>query len=204
VKIGTVIYDRTVWDQYLGPSIGGLTDPVDVLAVDNSANKLTKNVASLYNVILSLEGHDVTILAHPDITFDSDFISSLAAVLESLAGSDWGALGIVGRADGGEYIWGKSISTPVEVCTLDSCFIVTRSSLGFTFDESNFDEFHCFVEDYCLQVKSAGFTVMVVPIRAKHHSASLKIKGKGWGSHRKYRQRLNRKWRKSFPSIMTT
>ena len=62
-----------------------------------------------------------------------------------------GAVGIVGRAWEGDYVWGHEIDTPEAVCTLDSSFLLTRTDLGLTFDDSRFDEFHCFVEDYCLQ-----------------------------------------------------
>ena len=42
------------------------------------------------------------------------------------------------------------------MCTLDSCFVLTRTDLGLAFDATRFDQFHCFVEDYCLQCHADG------------------------------------------------
>lgn len=204
MRIATVIYDRSTWDAYLGPSIAGLSESVPVLAVNNAQNSVSTNIAQIYNTLLSIDGPDITAFMHPDVTFGSDFAREVQDSISLLQERRWGALGIVGRSDGGDYVWGSGVDVPTEVSTLDSCCLITRASFGIRFDSSRFDEFHCFVEDYCLQVRNAGLEVLVLPIDVQHHSATLSHRGKAWGAYRRYRKRLDRKWRKRFPSIMTT
>jgi hypothetical protein len=118
-------------------------------------------------------------------------------------GANWGALGIVGRSWEGDYVWCHEIDAPTRVCSLDSCSLITRRSFGTRFDQKRFDEFHCYVEDYCFQVQAAGYGVYVIPTTARHGSATKSVKGAQWGKFKKYRRRLGWKWRRRFGEIFT-
>ena len=52
--------------------------------------------------------------------------------------------------------------------------MLTRTALGLEFDAKRFDQFHCFVEDYCLQCHAAEYGVWVVPAVATHANATFK------------------------------
>jgi hypothetical protein len=205
LSIGVVFNDEAVLDRDLRPSIAKVSRRVRALEVSNVDNVVSTNIASLYNVLLRVMGPDVTALLHPDVAFDEHFVDDLFAAVETLerAGKSWGALGIVGRTWSGEYVWCHEIQSPVQVCSLDSCSLITRRSLGMTFDHRRFDEFHCYVEDYCLQAQARGHEVYVFPANAQHNSATMKALGSQWGSYRKYRRRLKWKWRRRFGQIFT-
>ncbi len=206
VSFASVVYDHEVAAQHLVPSLDGLTEPVQRLLLLNEGNGLTTNLASLYNVLLRIDGPPLKAFVHPDVSFDPDFVTRLAAGIEAIeeAGGHWGAIGIVGRAwEGGDYVWCYEIDEPRPVCTLDCCFMLTRTALGLEFDAKRFDQFHCFVEDYCLQCHAAEYGVWVVPAVATHANATFSRLGARWGGYDGYRKRLDRKWRRRFPGFTT-
>jgi hypothetical protein len=205
LTIGVVFNDEAVLDTYLRPSLEKVDGRVRAVEVSNVGNALTTNIASLYNVLLQMTGPDVVALLHPDISFEEGFVRDLFSAIEALErrGEPWGALGIVGRTWTGEYLWCYEVTEPVRVCSLDSCSLVTRPSLGIRFDQRRFDEFHCYVEDYCLQSQAAGYGVYVFPTTGRHGSATKSVKGSQWGKYRSYRRRLGLKWWRRFGRIYT-
>jgi hypothetical protein len=205
ISIASVVHDGRVAEQYLLRSLEALEEPVQRLVLSNADNALTKNLASLYNVLLRLEGPTRRAFVHPDVTFGPDLVTRLSSAMDDMeaAGSPWGAIGIVGRAWEGEYVWGHETDAPQPVCTLDSCFLLTRTDLGLEFDAEHFDQFHCFVEDYCLQCHATGRGVWVVPVAAWHASATYNELGSRWGGYDRYRKQLDKKWRRRFPNLTT-
>ena len=205
ISIASVIHDPLVADHHLLRSLEGLEEPTQTLLLSNADNALTTNLASLYNVLLRLDGPVRRAFVHPDVSFDSDLVARLSAAIDDLeaAGAPWGAIGIVGRSWEGAYVWGHEIDAPRPVCTLDSCFVLTRTDLGLAFDATRFDQFHCFVEDYCLQCHAEGRGVWVVPAAAWHASATYNELGSRWGGYDRYRKQLDKKWRRRFPNLTT-
>ena len=205
LSLASVFHDRAVADRYLVPSLEALEEPVQALLLSNVGNQLTTNLASLYNVLLRIDGPASRAFAHPDVSFAPDFADRLVTAVDELeaAGARWGAIGIVGRAWEGDYVWCHELGSPAPVCTLDSCFVLTRTDLPLTFDEKRFDQFHCFVEDYCLQCHAESLGVWVVPAAATHASATYTKLGSRWGGYDRYRKRLDRKWRRRFPGFTT-
>ena len=206
LSFASIVSDRDVAERFLLPSLEAVEEPVQTLLLSNVDNELTTNVASLYNVLRHLDGPVLRAFVHPDVTFAGDIVVRLASAVEELetAGARWGALGIVGRAWDGAYVWCHELDSPAPVCTLDSCFMLTRTDLPFAFDAGRFDQFHCFVEDYCLQCHDSGYGVWVVPASASHDGATFREHGSRWGRYDRYRKRLDRKWRKRFPGLTTT
>ncbi|MEW6213033.1 MAG: hypothetical protein AB1631_32220, partial [Acidobacteriota bacterium] len=115
----------------------------------------------------------------------------------------WGAMGIVGRTWDGKYVWCHEVQEPTPVCTLDSCSLITTRSHGIMFDQNRFNEFHCYVEDYCLQCHAQNLGVFVFPTAAHHGSATKNVRGSAWGRYGKYRRRLKLKWWRKFDAIYT-
>jgi hypothetical protein len=206
VSFASVVHDREVAERYLLPSLSALPESAPTLMLSNAENALGTNLALLYNVLKRLEGPTLRAFVHPDVTFGSDLVERLREAIASIAAqaTPWGALGIVGRAWDGEYVFCHEIDAPVPVCALDSCFLLTRLELGLDFDARRFDELHCVVEDYCLQCHEAGYGVWVVPATAAHQDATYHREGSHWGNYDRYRKRLRRKWRRRFPGLTTT
>jgi hypothetical protein len=205
ISIASIVHDPLVAERYLLPSLEALDEPVQRLVLSNIDDALTTNLASLHNVLLRLDGPTRRAFVHPDVTFDPDLVVRLAGAVDDLeaAGSPWGAVGIVGRAWEGDYVWAHELDAPRPVCTLDSCFVLTRTDLGLAFDEKEFDELHCFVEDYCLQCHAEGRGVWVVPAAAWHANATYNELGARWGKYDRYRKQLDKKWRRRFPNLVT-
>jgi hypothetical protein len=206
VSFASVVNDHAVADRYLLASIAALDEPAPVFALSNVGNELGMNLARLYNVLKRVHGPPLRVFAHPDVTFEGDLVQRLLAAIAQLEarGASWGALGIVGRAWEGEYVWCNELEEPAPVSTLDSCFLATRTNLGLDFDDDRFDELHCFVEDYCLQCHAAELGVWVLPATATHEDVTFSRMGSRWGSYDRYRKRLDRKWRKRLPGFTTT
>ena len=206
MSFASVVLDPDVASRYLVASLEALDEPAPSFLLSNADNELGTGVARLYNVLKRLDGPSLRAFLHPDVTFAPDFVSRVAAAVSWLdeRRASWGALGIVGRAWDGAYVWCYDVAEPKEVSTLDSCALVTRTDLGIDFDAERFDGLHLFVEDYCLQCHAAGLGVWVIPATAGHESSTFSTEGSRWGRYDRYRRRLERKWRKRYPGLMTT
>jgi len=111
-----------------------------------------------------------------------------------------GSLGVVGAGS----VWAHSKIDLVSP-TCDSCLIVVDADREERFDEE-FDGYHLYVEDYCMQVGGAR----LIQIDARegtgqlfydgryfvHHSQTLRRRGCAWGDYGKYKLKLNKKWKK--------
>lgn len=205
VSVGTVYNDCEVLESHLLSSLREIVSPVDTLLLNNTGNLVTNNIASIYNMLLKLEGPEYLALLHPDISFKEHFFADVMTAIETLSrsGKKWGALGIVGRSWEGDYLWCHHVSEPTPVCTLDSCSLIISRSNGLSFDDKRFNEFHCYVEDYCLQCHDKGLGVFVVPTVARHGSATKNVRGSAWGKYRRYYWTLRLKWWRKFRQIYT-
>jgi hypothetical protein len=208
ISFACVINDRTIAEANVMRSLAGLeaSTPVTALLLDNESNILGRRTASLYNLLLRLDGPRYRIFCHADVTFPPDFARRALTTIQTLeeGGLPWGALGVVGRAWDGEYTWCHDVQEPAAVCSLDSCCLIVDVSQGLTFDDKTFDEFHCYVEDYCLQCHSRNLGVYVIPGEFSHVAATFQSLGSNWGKYRRYRRRLDRKWKHEFDRVLTT
>lgn len=208
--IGWISHDKEVHSRLLGPSLSALLGEFDTIQTTDSLMP-----AQNYNTIIRESETPYVCLTHQDATFSPDLLSCLEKTIESLDDS-WGALGMVGVTDLGEYKWSKKDSI-FQVDTLDCCFLVIKRDSGVFFDEETFNDYHLYVEDYCAQLKSQGksaFTILTdaceSPFNAtysresgsylRHHSATVAKRGYCWGKYREYREKLEKKW----PGIKTT
>lgn len=200
-------HNRDILERDLMPSVAGLHEPVRLIALNRNAkgNRFGKRIAAFFNFILTLDGPDLVLFAHPDVNFGPDFTPRIRETVQSFvqAGTPWGAMGIVGRTWKGDYRWGRDSEKAEEVCTLDCCAVVLSRSSRLRFDTLLFNEFHCYVEDICMQAHAAGRKVCVIPAQADHNSATMRAIGAQWGRYRLYRRILQLKWYTRFPSIMT-
>ena len=207
LSVACAVHDPVLAEAHLLPSLDALDDPRPTrLLLDNEGNRLGTNLARLYNVLLGLEGPSARAFLHPDVRLAPDFATRVTRTIEALdaRGTQWGALGVVGRAWGGSYIAAHELDGPAPVCTLDACCIVIDARHGLRFDDQTFDELHCHVEDYCLQCHDAGLGVLVIPAELEHLSATSSARGTRWGSYDVYRRRLDEKWDDRYPTLQTT
>ena len=133
----------------------------------------------------------VAAIVHADTAFGPGAIAALAAA----ARSESQLTGIVGRSMDPvrPYVWGRDGGG--EVSTLDSCAVFIPTALSLRFDGSTFDDFHCCVEDLCLQAADRGIRSFVPTADADHIGATDAASRPSWmASYHRYRARLGRKW----------
>lgn len=152
--------------------------------------------AAIANPFLDTCSEDVVGVVHADTSFAD---GALRVFAHSALDAGGRVVGIVGRAHPRghatdrleSYVWchagGGSVST------LDSCSVFMPRAMKLRFDGETFDDFHCVVEDLCLQADARGIASFVPAAVASHVGSG----GAGdWRSdYRKYRARLGAKWR---------
>lgn len=208
-SIGYINHDTDVFERFLGPSLNELNGDFEV--VFTSDEKLP---ASNYNEIIDNSAYDFIILTHQDVSFSSDLLERISSTINSVG--DWSALAMVGASYDGVCRWSNQ-NQSFELSSADCCFIVINKGHGIRFDESTFDDFHLYVEDYCGQAKKkTGFPVRTIFTNSResspdrrdeslntylnHHSVTVNKRGTAWGKYWEYRKKLEDKW----PGIKTS
>jgi hypothetical protein len=144
--------------------------------------------AAIANPFIEAATEDVVAIVHADTAFAPGALGVFSA-----AAVDHNCLtGIVGRVEyvdgdpGMGYTWCTGAGGVVS--TLDSCSVFMRRSLGLRFDGATFDDFHCVVEDLCLQARALGVRAYVPPAAASHVGTATEAT---WNdSFWRYRQKL--------------
>ena len=172
--------------------------------------------AIAYNQIIEESKTDLVLFLHADVLFGEKFLNAVEKTIDEV--KDFGALGVVGVVKPfmrrKKYV-NANENTINQVTTLDSCCVLINKKNGLRFDENNFNEFHLFVEDYCMQVKyktnlkiylirtnfycsHANSAKNLVPENNNnyfyHGSDTFKKEGSRWGQWMKYKKILDRKW----------
>lgn len=124
--------------------------------------------AVIANPFLETATEDVVAVVHADTSFAPGAIGVFAQVAidnDCLTGIVGRAKAHPGAANMG-YTW--CTSDGGYVSTLDSCSVFFRRNLGLRFDGRTFDDFHCVVEDLCLQARLRGIRSFVPKAEAGH------------------------------------
>lgn len=202
--IGYIKHNEEVHSRYLGPSLESLLGEFDIISTSDE-----KSPAANYNDIIDQSPNDWIILCHQDISFSNTLILELDYTLSTLNAFDAkvGCLGIVGHTFN-ESKYDVKWSEPDDIYlleTCDCCFIVINKSNGLRFDQDTFDDFHLYVEDYCIQAQEFGGVYTIRSNASEgtsintgkyisHHSATVTERGTAWGRYWEYKDILNKKW----------
>lgn len=206
--IGYIAHNKEVFDKHLGPSIKNLKGDFDIIYTSNK-NKPAQN----YNEIIDKSKNDWIILTHQDISFSDSLLTDIESTIKFLTDNNvkFSCLGAVGRDFSIErYLVHWSEHNKIyRLETVDCCFIVINKSFGVRFDETNFDDFHLYVEDYCIQSENFGGIYSIntngfeynknlkLPDKyIVHHSHTVNERGCAWGRYYEYKQRLDIKWKR--------
>jgi len=212
--IGHINYNKDAYNKYLGPSLENLEGNFDVITT-SSENKPAQN----YNEIIDKSPNDYIILLHEDVSFSPVLLRNIDETINLLEEKQIGfsSLGIVGR------IYNNSMNYLVEWCkpseiyryeTVDCCFILIDKRQGIKFDDFTFNDFHLYVEDYCIQAEektglgcysifmqgAESSTVSHILHKIKndpyilHHSVTVNERGTCWGRYSEYKDYLYRKY----------
>ena len=152
-------------------------------------NKARGGYSAVANTFLDAATEDIVGVVHADTTFGAGVLRSMSQ--EAMC--DGGRLtGMVGRSFNG-FVWGKDGGG--EVSTLDSCAVMMPRSLGLRFDSDLFDDFHCCVEDLCLQAQKLGVKTYVPPLYADHIGGFIDRPADWMPNYWRYRTALADKWK---------
>ena len=202
-EIAYLKHNPEVFEKHLEPSLKNLSGDFITTAISNG-NKPAK----AYNKVLRESKCDFIILTHEDMSFSSNMLERVEFTINEIP--DFGVLGVVGKSKSGEYCWANRNKSSV-VSTLDCCFVVIRRADGLYFDEVAFDNFHLYVEDYCMMVKEKygrlSRTLLMnfkkegeCPDYLRHYSHTIKARGPCWGRYAEYRDKLL----KRYPEVKIT
>lgn len=206
--IGYISHNEDVFNECLGKSLKDLRGEYDIITTTDE-----KYPAHNYNTIIDKSPNDWVILTHQDISFSPDLLENIERTIKFLRDNQKGigALGLVGRDKhnkGYAVHWSKQ-NVVYELETCDCCFIVFDKTNGIRFDEDIFDDYHLYVEDYCMEASKSGGIYSILTNGAEaslvdnsqlpttyvlHHSKTLGERGTMWGRYREYKQKLNIKW----------
>lgn len=144
--------------------------------------------AAIANPFFDAATEDVLSVVHADTTFAPGAIGVFArAAIDNDA-----VTGIVGRIKPMPedplmgYTWCHAGGGFVS--TLDSCSVFMRRTWGLRIDGATFDDFHCVIEDLCMQARVRGLRVFVPNAQAGHVGTAVEP---AWNDNFwRYRQRL--------------
>lgn len=213
ITIGVLNHNQKIFDKFFNKSIKNLKNNYQIII------KYNLNPAKAFNEIIDESKNDYILFVHADVLFDNHFINSIEKNISQFP--EFGAMGVVGVVKPflrkKKYIKSNSLNNPC-VTTLDSCCILINKKHKLKFDYLRFNEFHHFVEDYCMQVKynlklkiyliSTNFYCDTLNKKSEfnknyfyHGSSTIKERGSRWGKWKYYKRILDEKWNRK---VITT
>lgn len=189
MTIGLIVLAKSD-DELSRFSLAHVARSTSELVLLSNAEKHLGGLGQIANRYFNAFRSTIVGIAHADTFFGPGSLEAFAECANKGA-----VCGIVGRGLDGPYVWSRQVRNPETVSTLDSCAVFMRKDNQLTFDEVLFDDFHCCVEDLCLQAHQRQIPVLIPPSNATH-DAKLASRPKDWiTNYHKYRARLEIKWK---------
>lgn len=166
------------------------------------------NISKAYNEAKKMSG--IIVYIHQDVflpkTFEQDLINGINRI--NKIDKNWGVIGVAGvKLNPGKQlhgyildrgrVWGRPISDPVEVDTIDELLLITKGD--FTFDENLEQDFYG--ADICLQAKKQGRKNYVISGFC-HHNSGRPIGGRTESFYRS-QDYFKTKWAENLPVATT-
>jgi len=203
-SIITIYKNKDVLEKNLLSSLNQQKDTnFEFIGIDNTLKRFSSAAAAFNSQIREIHG-DFIIFCHQDVEFkDEKTLVKMEKYLISI-GNCLGIAGVAGMGFKGQKIgniwdcdknWGKFIDKPEEAQTLDEVlFIIPKQVWSkYQFDADNFDGWHLYGADYCLNMLKLGLKVYVLPIFVYHHAK----RGGNVRDLYKYQRRLYKKYRQT-------
>lgn len=203
ITIAYIAHDADVFNKYLHPSLKNLRGDFETMCLSSIDNMPAVN----YNHMLKMSNTKYVLFVHEDTTFSPDFLEKIYVTINKYP--NFGAIGAVGNYKN-NIQWSKE-NEIIEVKTVDCCCILVNKENDIKFDSKTFDEYHLYVDDYCLQVGNKGLKCYTIPINAfeankddvysiegsyfRHHSQTVRIRGYAWGKYWEYLKKMEDKWK---------
>ena len=187
----------------------------EIIPIFNFNNQYS--AAQALNIGIKKARANIVVLCHQDVIFFQNWIEMLFERIKEIESKDknWGVLGTAGidTADntlgvvynvGGSFEWRSTTrSTYRSMQTLDEHCMILRKDSNLRFDEQNFDGFHFYGADICLNAISRGMKNYGILCPLVHNSGSSGSLGSGQKEFTKFLNALAKKWRNKFKTIRT-
>ncbi len=178
--IVTVYNKKDFLERVLLDALKKQTAAFELIAIDNTAGKYG-SAAQAFNAEVKDPKGDYILFVHQDVDFgdNTEWLHEVERSMETL--KDPGVVGFAGFDTKGHFHGyisscgqklGKEERAAVEVQTVDGfLFIIPKKVFeAFTFDETTFDGWHLYSDDYSLTVRKHKFKTYVVPHFVYHRS----------------------------------
>ncbi len=187
------------FDRLLKASLEKQSVSYELVAVDNIDNRNYSSAAEAFNIEAANAKGDYIMFIHQDIELEgSDWLKRAEEYLNSLP--ELGAASIMGVDREGKFhgyfsdcgvIFGTKIEEPVVARVFDEIMLIIPKKVWqeIKFDEKNFDHWHMYVVDYCLNVERHQLKSYVLPLFVYHRSLRKTVK-----SMEKYKRHIYYKY----------
>lgn len=204
-----VYNNKKNFENQLLNSLKKQTVPYELIALNNSQNRLFPSAASALNQAAKKAKNKYLLFIHQDIVLnDKNWLKKAEKILDNLP--DLGIAGVAGRnfqnqrigyIDDAGKTWGRRFSKPKITQTLDECLLIIPKRIFdiLQFDEKKFNHWHCYGVDYALEAAKMGFTAYVIPLFVHHLSPGTNLQNLF-----KYQKRVFEKHRDFQKYICTT
>lgn len=186
----------------------------EIIPILNYTNQYSASQA--LNLGIDKARSNIVVLCHQDVLFYEDWVDLLFERIEEVEKTTkkWGVLGTAGitkRDDTvgvvhnikGDLQWQATKRAKVyPVQTVDEHCMIIRKNSGLRFDEKNFNGFHFYGPDICLDASDKGFTNFGILCPLAHVSASGSLIS-GKKEFMRLLNNLAKKWQSKFARIRT-
>lgn len=203
--IGFINHDNSLFEKHLGPSIEKFNKEDFDLISTTSEFFPARN----YNEIIKSSKNDYIILVHEDMELPQNFLECVNSTISFFP--DFGALGLIGFDDFSNTNRRTLISETGyahKIDFFDSCLLVIKKSNNIYFDESTFNEYHLYVEDYCMQARERNlfnYTILIDYLQTLHVGHTYaQHNNMMWGKYNQYYDIFLKKWTKKLNRTLFT
>lgn len=211
ISVICVYNDEAALNRILLPSLSNQTVKYEFVPMHNTDGRW-RSAASALNTGAARAKGKYLMFVHQDVELGSStYLRDMERTLDAIP--NLGIAGVIGMATEGRnyderlrgYIsncgqnWGKPITEPQPVQTLDECLLIAPANKFQGFDEITFDHWHCYGCDYALRMNEQGKGAYAVPGYIYHRSKATNI-----DQLRRYHVRLFLKHQRYYPRIYAT
>ena len=184
IAIVCVYNNSKVLNETLVKSLEAQTSRFELIALDNSAGRYSSAAQALNQGARQIQSDcNYILFAHQDILFsEPSWLDDVELMLDSLP--EPGVAGVAGNSRETNKLFsnithgtpprdaGQKIDKPTSAMTVDECCAIVPRAVfhQHQFDETVCNDWHLYMVEYCLRLKTLGLGVYVLPVEMHHVS----------------------------------
>jgi hypothetical protein len=214
IAVVCVYNNKKIFEEYLFKSLQMQSVRFELIALDNSTGNFSSAAQALNHGARNMQTDSAYIMfAHQDISFRSTrWLENVESQLNTLP-----SLGLAGVAGNNEKenrlisnitygmpprSDGKRIDAPQSVMTVDECCAIIPRDVfkKRPFDEETCNNWHLYVVEYCLHIKTLGLEAYVLPLDLHHVSTTGSLNSAYFATLQKVLMRYKSAYQKIYTS----